>query len=84
MHEALTEIHSSRHFNPDNSTGAKCLLHALGQFELIIALCVTRHLMTHFKNVTIAPQRVDVDIVTGDKMIQTVKDTLQVVRFHRT
>ena len=84
MHQALTEIHSSRDFNPVSSTGAKCLLHVLGEFELIIALCVTRHLMTHFKNVTVAPQGVDVDIVTGYKMIQTVKDTLQVVSFHRT
>ena len=84
MHEALTEIHSSRDFNPENSTGAKCLLHALGEFELISALCVTRHLMTHFKNVTIALQGVDVDIVTGYNMIQTVKDTFQVVSFHRT
>ena len=84
MHEALTEIHSSRDFNPESSTGAKCLLHALGEFELIIALCVTRHLMTHFINVTIALQGEDVDIVTGNKMIQTVKDTLQVVSFHRT
>ena len=84
MHEALTEIHSSRDFNPEGSTGAKCLLHALGEFELIIALCVTRHLMTYFKHVTIALQGVDVDIVTGYKMIQTVKDTLQVVSFHRT
>ena len=65
MHEALTEIHSSIDFNPESSTGAKCFLHALAEFELIIALCVTRHLMTHFKNVTIALQGVDVDIVTG-------------------
>ena len=84
MHEALTEIHSSRDCNPESSTGAKCLLHALGEFELIIALFVARHLMTHFKNVTIALQGVNVDIVTGYEMIQTVKDTLQVVSFHRT
>ena len=84
MHKALTEIHSSRDFNPESSAGAKCLLHALGEFELIIALCITRHLMTHLKNVTITLQGVDVDIVTGYKMIQTVKDTLQVVSFHRT
>ena len=36
------------------------------------------------KNVTTTLQGVDVDIVTGYKMIQTVKDTLQVVSFHRT
>ena len=40
--------------------------------------------MTHFKNVTIAPHNVDVDIVAEYKMIQTVKDALQVVSFHRT
>ena len=84
MHEALTGIHSLRDFDPESSSGAKCLLHALGEFGLIIALCVTRHLMTHFKNVTIALQGVDVDIVTGYKMFQTIKDTLQVVGFHRT
>ena len=84
MHETLTDIHSSRNFNPECSTGAKCLLHALGEYELIIALCATRHLMTHFKNVATALQGVDVDIVTGYKMIQTIKDTLQVVSFHRT
>ena len=81
MYEALMEIHSSRDFNLDSSTWAKCLLHALGEFELIIALCVTWHLMTHIKNVTVALQGVDVDIVTGYKMVQTVKDTLQVVSF---
>ena len=84
MHEALTEIHSSRDFNPEGSTGAKCFLHALGEFELMIVLCLTRYLMTHVKNVTIALQGVDVDIVTGYKMIQTVKDTLQVAIFHRS
>ena len=84
MHEILTEIHSSRDFNPENSTGVKCLLHALGEFELIIALGVTKHLMTHFKNVTIALQGVEVDIVTGYKINQMIKDTLQVVCFDRT
>ena len=67
MYEALTEIHSLRDFNPESNTGAECLLHALGEFELIIALCVTRHLMTQFKNVTIAPQGVNMDIVTGQR-----------------
>ena len=80
MHEALTEIHSSRDFNPESSTGAKCLLHALGEFELMI----TRHLMTHFKNITTALQGVDVDFIAGYKIIQNVKDILQVVSFHRT
>ena len=84
MHKALIEIHSSRDFNSVSSTGAKWLLHALGEFELIIELGVTRHLMTHFKNVTIDLQGVDVHMVTGYKMIQTVKDTPQVVSFHRT
>ena len=84
MHEALKEKHLSRDFNPESSTGARCLLHILGELELFITLCVTRHLMTHFKNVTIALQGVGVDIVTGCKMIQTVKDMLQCVGFHRT
>ena len=79
MYEALTEIQSSRDFNPESSTAAKCLLLALGEFELIIALCVARHLMKHFKNVTIALQGVEVDVVTGYKIVQTIKDTLQAV-----
>ena len=79
MHEALTEIQSSRDFNPESSTAVKCLLLALGEFELIITLCVARHLMKHFKNVTIAPQAVDIDVITGYKMVQTIKDTLQAV-----
>ena len=33
--------------------------------------------MLHFKNVTVAMQGVDVDIVTGFNMIKTVKETLQ-------
>ena len=37
--------------------------------------------MLHFKNVTVAMQGVDVDIVTGFNMIKTVKETLQNVRF---
>ena len=64
--------------------GAKCIIHALGEFELIIALCVTRHLMIHLKNVTTALQGVDMDIVTGYKMIQTIKDTLQFESFVST
>ena len=84
MHETLTELHSSRDFKPESHTGAKCLLHGLGEFELIIALCIKRHLMTHFKNIMIDLQGVDVDIVTGYKMTQTVKDTPQVVIFDRT
>ena len=84
MHETLTEIHSSRDFNPESSIGDKCLLHALGEFKLIIALCFTRHLMTHFKIGTIALQKVDVDIVTGYMMVQTIKDAFQVVSFDRT
>ena len=45
--------------------------------KLIVALSVSRQLMLHFKNVTVAMQGVDVDIVTGFNMIKTVKETLQ-------
>ena len=79
MYEALTKILSSRDFIPESRTAAKCLLLALGEFELIITLCVARHLMKHFKNVTIALQGVEVDVVKGYKMAQTIKDTLQAV-----
>ena len=37
--------------------------------------------MLHFKHVTVALQGVDIDIVTGFKMITTVKNTLQNVSF---
>ena len=50
---------------------------ALCEFELIVALSVSCQLMLHFKNVTVAMQGVDVDIVTGFNMIKTVKETLQ-------
>ena len=56
---------------------ARCLYHSLTEFELIISLCVSRHLMAHFKNVTLSLQSVDLDIVTGFNMIKTVKETLQ-------
>ena len=79
MYEALTEIQSTRDFKPESSTAAKCLLLALREFELIITLCVARHLMKHFKNVTIALCGVEVEVVTGYKMVQTITDTLQAV-----
>ena len=79
VYEALTEIQSSRDFNPESSTAAKSLCLALGEFELIITLCIARHLMKHLKNVTIALQGVEVDVVTCYKMVQTIKDTLQAV-----
>ena len=79
MYEALTEIQSPRDFNPESSIAAKCLLLVLGEFELIITLCVARHLKKHFKNVTIALQGVEVDVNTGYKMAQTITDTLQAV-----
>ena len=63
--------------NPESSTTARCLTHALVDFELMISLCVSRHLLLHLKMVTIALQGVDIDIVTGYSMIKTVRDTLQ-------
>ena len=35
--------------------------------------------MKHFKDITIALQGVELDVVTGYKMAQTIKDTLQAV-----
>ena len=43
----------------------------------MVSLCVSRHLLLHFKSVTIALQGVDVDIVTEYSMIKTIKDTLK-------
>ena len=63
--------------NPESSTTAQCFIHALVDFELMISLCVSRHLLLHLKMVTIALQGVDIDIVSGYSMIKTVRDTLQ-------
>ena len=67
--------------NPESSTGALCLIHALTDFELMVSLCLSGHLLLHFKSVTIALQGVDVDIVTGYSMIKTIKDTLKNVSY---
>ena len=73
----LSTISASSTVNPESSTGARCLIHALTDFELMVSLCVSRHLLLHFKSVTIALQGVDVDIVTGYSVIKTIKDTLK-------
>ena len=62
---------------------ARCLYHSLTEFELIISLCVSRHLMAHFKSLTVSLQSADLDIVTGFNMIKTVKETLQNVSCQR-
>ena len=77
MVHALETISSSRLHNAECNSTARCLLRALCEFELIVALSVSCQLMLHFKNVTVAMQGVDVDIVTGFNMIKTVKETLQ-------
>ena len=77
MVHALETISSSRLHNAESNSAARYLLRALCEFELIVALSVSRQLMLHFKNVTVAMQGVDVDIVTGFNMIKTVKETLQ-------
>lgn len=60
---------------------ARCLSSGLRDFSLIVALCVSRKLLSHMKSVTIALQGVGVDIVTGFSMIKMVKDTLQNVSY---
>ena len=77
MVHALETISSSRLHNDGSNSTARCLLQALCEFEQIVALSVSHQLMLHFKNVTVAMQGVDVDIVTGFNMIKTVKETLQ-------
>ena len=81
MTKALETISSSRIYNAESSATALCLLQTLNDFELIVSLSVSRQLMLHFKHVTVALQGVDIDIVTGFKMITTVKNTLQNVSF---
>ena len=65
----------------ESSATALRLLWALNDFKLIVSLSVSQQLMLHFKHVTVALQGVDIDIVTGFKMITTVKNTLQNVSF---
>ena len=64
-------------YNADSSASARCLLHSLRDFELIIYLCVCRHLMFNFKRVTVALLGVESDKVNGFFIIKTMKDTLQ-------
>ena len=42
----------------------------------MVSLCVSKHLLLHFKHDTTALQGYDVDIVTGYTVIKTVKETL--------
>ena len=62
---------------------ARCLYHSLTEFELMLSLRVSRHLMAHFKSITVSLQSADLDIVTGFNMIKTVKETLQNVSCQR-
>ena len=82
MTKALETISSSRIYNAESSATALCLLRALNDFELIVSLSVSRQLMLHFKHVTVALQGVDIDIVTGYKMMTTVKKYTSECKFH--
>jgi hypothetical protein len=79
--ETLEEISSSQNFNPESSSGARCFMHSMAQFEFIVTLCTVKNLMAHFKNVTVALQGVEVDVIQGFKMIQTISTTLQTVSY---
>ena len=81
VHETLSAISISTTVNADSSCGAECLLYTLTEYGLMVSLCVSRHLLLHFKNVTIAIQGHDVDIVPGYTMIKTVKETLSNVNW---
>ena len=63
VHETLSTISTSTTVNADSSSGARCLLYALTEYRLMVSLCVSRHLLLHFKHVTTALQGHGVDIV---------------------
>lgn len=79
--ETLTTISSSSKYNHESTSTARCLAHGLSDFELIVSLCVSRHVLSHFKSVTVSLQGVGIDVITGFRMIKTVKETLQNVSF---
>ena len=79
VNETLSTISGSTRVNPESSSTAKCLHHALTEFELMVSLCVSQHLLLHFKHVTTALQGHDIDIVTGYSMIKTIRETLSSV-----
>ena len=79
--ETLTTISSSSKYNHESTSTARCLAHGLSDFELIVSLCVSRHVNSHFKSVTVSLQGVGIDVITGFRMIKTVKETLQNVSF---
>ena len=81
MIETLTVISTSGKYSIESSSSARCLVHGLSDFELIVSLCVSRQLLSHFKSVTVSLQGVGVDVITGFAMIKTVKETLQNVSF---
>ena len=81
MIETLTTISSSSKYNHESTSTARCLAHGLSDFELIVSLCVSRHVLSHFKSVTVSLQGVGIDVITGFRMIVTVKETLQNVSF---
>ena len=79
--ETLTTISSSSKYNHESTSTARCLAHGLSDFELIVSLCVSRHVLSHFKSVTVSLQGVGIDVITGFRMVKTVKETLQNVSF---
>ena len=79
--ETLTTISSSSKYNHESTSTARRLAHGLSDFELIVSLCVSRHVLSHFKSVTVSLQGVGIDVITGFRMIKTVKETLQNVSF---
>ena len=79
--ETLTTISSSSKYSHESTSTARCLAHGLSDFELIVSLCVSRHVLSHFKSVTVSLQGVGIDVITGFRMIKTVKETLQNVSF---
>ena len=76
VHETLSTISTSTTVDADSSSRAKCLLYALTEYGLMVSLCVSRHLLLHFKHKTSVLQGHDGDIVTGYTMIEKVKETL--------
>ena len=80
--ETLTTISSSSKYNNESTSMARCLAHGLSDFELIVSLCVSRHLLSHFKSVTVSLQGVGIDVITGFRMIKPVKRNTPKCKFY--
>lgn len=76
-------------WNRDTQKDARALLSGLTQFQFIISLVVTNHVMAYLKTLSIGFQGRGVDILKANSQLETVVKTVQNVRdnvddFHNT